>query len=348
VAITKLDIEAFLQLGKGIPVLDARSPSEYAHAHIPKAFSVPIFSDEERKIIGTAYKQESRETAIRLGLQFFGPRMLPLVDEVRDILKARKSETQEVAVHCWRGGMRSAAVAWLLDLYGFKVYLLNGGYKTFRHRMIEQFDRPLKLKILGGYTGSNKTGVLLLMKKKGKNVIDLEGLAGHMGSAFGNLDMIPQPSQEMFENLLGTELLKFSDEEAIWVEGESQRIGLVNIPQSFFLCMRRSPVYFLNIPFDERIKHILTIYGKGSREKILNATVRLQKRLGGLETKNAVNALLENDLEGCFRILLYYYDRLYLKSTLQTDDGEREIINLDSPVTDENKNYDLLMQHGRD
>ena len=347
-SIDKIEIEVFLDLRKRMPVLDVRSPSEYAHAHVPGASSLPIFSDEERKIIGTSYKQESRETAIRLGLQYFGPRMLPLVDEVRALLKSRKSESDEVAVHCWRGGMRSAAVAWLLDLYGFKVYLLQGGYKTFRHSMIEQFERALSLKIVGGYTGSNKTGLLLLMKKKGNNVIDLEGLAGHMGSAFGNLDMIPQPSQEMFENLLGMELLKFSNSETIWVEGESQRIGLVNIPQSFFLCMRRSPVYFLNIPFDERIKHILTIYGKGSREKIMNATVRLQKRLGGLETKNAVNALLEDDLEGCFRILLHYYDRLYLKSTMSATEGEREIVNVDSPVTDENKNYNLLMQHGRD
>lgn len=346
--INKIDIDGFLALGKTVPVLDARSPAEYAHAHIPGAYSVSIFSDEERAIIGTAYKQESREAAIRLGLQFFGPRMLPLIDQVRTLLKDRKAEHNDVAVHCWRGGMRSAAVAWLLDLYGFNVFLLTGGYKTFRHKMISTFERAFTLKIVGGYTGSNKTGLLLFMKKKSENIIDLEGLAGHMGSAFGNLDLIPQPSQEMFENLLGTELMKFSDSETVWVEGESQRIGLVNIPQPFYLCMRRSPVYFLNIPFDERLKHILTIYGKGRREKIMNATVRLQKRLGGLETKNAVTALLEDDLESCFRILLHYYDRLYIKSTHNMEEGQRAIYNIDSAVTDASINYDLLIQHGRD
>jgi tRNA 2-selenouridine synthase len=142
-------------------------------------------------------------------------------------------------------------------------------------------------------------------------------------------------------------LLKYNGEEPIWVEGESQRIGLVNIPPTFFYKMRNSTVYFLDVPFEERLLHILTIYGKGTREKIMNATVRLQKRLGGLETKNAVNALLEDDLAGCFRILLSYYDRLYIKSTMNSDEGERQIIQVSSPVTDPDKNYDLLMQYGR-
>ena len=111
-----------------------------------------------------------------------------------------------VLIHCWRGGMRSAAVAWLLDMYGFKVYTLAGGYKTFRKWVLKQFDEEYSLKILGGYTGSGKTLILQELKRKGYSVIDLENLANHKGSAFGAIGEKPQPTQEMFENSMGTEL----------------------------------------------------------------------------------------------------------------------------------------------
>ncbi|MFZ1858338.1 MAG: rhodanese-like domain-containing protein, partial [Chitinophagaceae bacterium] len=134
-AIEKLHIEKFLELAKQHPVVDVRSPGEYAHAHIPGAYSLPLFTDEERKLVGTAYKQQSREQAIKIGLDFFGGKMRKMVEEVEQFgirsselnsantqLKTQHSKT--VLVHCWRGGMRSAGVAWLLDLYGFKVYTL--------------------------------------------------------------------------------------------------------------------------------------------------------------------------------------------------------------------------------
>lgn len=344
-AIEKLDLQAFMNLPASIPILDVRSPSEFAHAHIPKAFSFPIFSDEERKIIGTAYKQESREIAIRLGLDAFGKKMSAFVLEAEELLKKHKLQQREFRVHCWRGGMRSAAMAWLLDLYGYKVYLLVGGYKSFRKQVIAQFSKPWPLAIIGGYTGSNKTGLLQAMQKKEHAVIDLEKLAGHMGSAFGNLDMIPQPSQEMFENLLGVALQKNSDSSLIWLEGESQRIGLVNIPLDFFKQMREAQLYFLNVPFEPRLKHILSIYGKGQKEKLMNATARLQKRLGGLETKNAISALLEDDLETCFRILLKYYDRVYHRSNNNKSESERPVIEIVSDTTDVPTNYSLLSNH---
>jgi tRNA 2-selenouridine synthase len=346
-AIEKLNIEQFLELPKNVPILDVRSPSEFAHAHIPGAHSFSIFDDEERRIIGTAYKKETREKAIRIGLDAFGKKMSTLVLEAEALLKKEKIESREFRVHCWRGGMRSAAMAWLLDLYGYKVYLLNGGYKSYRRLMVSAFERNWPLVIMGGYTGSNKTGLLLHMKKHSEPVIDLEGLAGHMGSAFGNLDLIPQPSQEMFENVLATELITLKDANQIWLEGESQRIGLVNIPKPLYIQMQAAKYYFLDIPFEERLKHILTIYGKGQREKIMNATVRLQKRLGGLETKNAVSALLEDDLPTCFRILLHYYDRLYLKVSKDKEPNDRKLITIELPDTNAEKNYSRITSHVR-
>jgi tRNA 2-selenouridine synthase len=214
--VEKIDIEQFLELAKHHPVFDVRSPGEYNHAHIPGAISLPLFSDEERKIVGTAYKQESRQQAIKTGLDFFGPKMRKMVEDVESIVGSRESvvvnsqlpthDSRLILVHCWRGGMRSAAVAWLLDLYGFKVYTLIGGYKKFRNHVLDTFQFPFRFNILGGFTGSGKTELLKSLEEKGEKVIDLEGIAQHKGSAFGNIGMPEQPSQEMFENLLAQEV----------------------------------------------------------------------------------------------------------------------------------------------
>ena len=339
-AITKLTIEEFLALAKDHPVLDVRSPGEFAHAHIPGAHSLPLFSDEERKVVGTAYKQESKQKAIKLGLDFFGVKMVKMVEEVEKLIKVQATKyevrTEDdfvhrtsniVLVHCWRGGMRSAGVAWLLDLYGCKVYTLVGGYKVYRKWVLQQFEKEYSINILGGYTGSGKTEVLHSLSKKKECVIDLEALAGHKGSAFGNLGIFNQPSQEMFENLLAREL-KLADDRCqmlgksdtcystsfIWLEDESQRIGEVNIPTVFFKQMRTKKVFFLNIPFGERLDFIVKHYGGFEKNKLVNAIIRIKKRLGGLETKTAINCLIEDDVKGCFAVLLNYYDKHYLKS----------------------------------
>ena len=191
-SLSKINIVNFLELPADIPMIDVRSPGEFEHAHIPGARSLPLFSDEERSEIGTAYKQVSRENAIKIGLKAFGPKRVNMIEAVE--LLAGKN--REVKIYCWRGGMRSGAVAWLLDLYGFKVHVLAGGYKAYRHHALDTLQRTCRFTILGGCTGANKTGLLHQLEKNGAHVIDLEGLAGHKGSAFGNLDLEPQPSQE--------------------------------------------------------------------------------------------------------------------------------------------------------
>jgi tRNA 2-selenouridine synthase len=334
--IQKVTTEEFLQLAKLHPVLDVRSPGEYSHAHIPNAISLPLFTDEERKVVGTAYKQQSKQTAIKIGLDYYGVKMRAMVEEVERMLDVRSKMyapnsqhcTSNIAlVHCWRGGMRSAGVAWLLDLYGFKVYTLIGGYKTYRKWVLAQFEKEYQFKIIGGYTGSGKTVVLKELAKQQKPTIDLEALANHKGSAFGALGEAPQPKQEMFENLLAEKLASVSwslidgtvlstsnhQPSAIYIEDESQRIGNLQIPMPLWYSMRKSPLYFLDIPFEERLNYITQGYGKFEKEQLVNAIIRIQKRLGGLETKNAINHLLENNHKECFRILLTYYDKLYNK-----------------------------------
>ena len=329
-AVQKIDIEQFLALAKEYPVLDVRSPGEYLHAHIPGAFSFPLFSDEERKTVGTTYKQESREQAIKIGLDYFGPKMGKMVEVVEEIIRNRQlaisNEQQEtdnkekqlpiancLLIHCWRGGMRSAAIAWLLDLYGFKVYTLIGGYKKYRNNVLETFKIPFELKIVGGYTGSGKTILLKALKEKGENVVDLEGLANHKGSAFGNIGLPKQPGQEMFENLLAGELRKLQNRN-IWLEDESQRIGLINIPKDLWNQMRESPVYFLEIPFEERLKQIVEEYGVLDAEKMTDAIGRISQKLGNLNAKIAISLLNEGKKAESFDILLKYYDKHYFKS----------------------------------
>ena len=330
--ITRLLIEDFITLSKQYPVFDVRSEGEYQHARFPNAHSLPLFTNEERKVVGTAYKQESKQKAIKLGLEYFGPKMVKMVEEVERVVGGGqltvdsksngKKETKPieiadkvVLVYCWRGGMRSAGVAWLLDLYGFKVYTLVGGYKSYRNWVLRQFEKEYPFKIIGGYTGSGKTEVLHALAQQGETVIDLEGLACHKGSAFGNLGQPQQPKQEMFENLLANALTNASEtNKTIWLEDESQRIGEVNIPISIFKYMRTCRVYFLDIPFEERLNYIVKGYGSFDKEKLINATERIKKRLGGLETQNAVSYLMEDDFQSAFGILLHYYDRLYAKS----------------------------------
>ena len=319
-AIEKTDIEQFLQLATLYPVLDVRSPAEFAHAHIPGAQSLALFTDEERKVVGTAYKQQSRETAIKIGLDYFGPKMRSMVEMAEAICAPQPDANgspaakKTVLVHCWRGGMRSAGVAWLLDLYGFKVYTLAGGYKKFRHWVLNSFTLPWQFKIVGGYTGSGKTELLYLLEKQGAAMADLEHIASHKGSAFGNLGMPPQPSQEMFENLLALQLQNKGLQQTIWLEDESQRIGDVNIPGPLWQTIRQSPLYFIDIPFEERLQCITGWYGRQDKEKVLNAIIRIKTRLGPLETKTAVNFLIEDNLTESFRVLLIYYDKFYKKS----------------------------------
>ncbi len=371
--ILKINIEEFLSLSKNNLLIDVRSPSEYAHAHIPNAVNISLFDDAERKIVGTSYKQQSREDAIKIGLDYFGPKMKRIVEDVEGLAASKKqfakSSLQTVAdcqpptancilIHCWRGGMRSAAVAWLLDLYGFKVCILHGGYKAFRNFVIDQFSKPYNFKIIGGYTGSGKTYLLEALQKNGKTIIDLEGIASHKGSALGGIGMGKQPTQEMFENNLAIELYEKSKtiinnnepiadctlpaDNCIWMEDESQRIGNLILPNVLWASMRNSKVYFLNIPFEERLQFLTVEYGTLKKEELVNAGIRIQKRLGGLETKNYINFLLENNFKEAFRILLAYYDKHYFKGLHNRKNAEQLITKIEAASVDATKNVVLL------
>jgi len=320
-AIAAIDIAQFLHLQSTLPVLDVRSPGEYDHAHFPGAFSLPLFTNEQRKIVGTAYKQESREIAIKIGLDFFGPNMRHVVEQAESI--TRQHHTRHLLVHCWRGGMRSGAIAWLLDLYGFKINTLKGGYKSFRQWTLNYLAQTFPLKVIGGYTGSGKTKLLHHLQEMGEAVIDLEALAGHRGSAFGNLGLPPQPSSEQFENNLALALFqqmafcKAKGKSIIYIEGESRRIGNVNMQYQFYENLVKAPYVFMHVPFEERLAEIVEGYGSFPQENLVNGVSRIAKRLGGQDAKLATELINEGNITEAFRILLAYYDRFYDRSSFE-------------------------------
>lgn len=340
-AATKIDMANCLSM-TGVPVIDVRSPLEYEHAHIPGAVNLPLFGDEERKVVGTTYKQQSREEAIKIGLDYFGPKMRKLVELAEGLVKT--SSSKHIIVHCWRGGMRSAAVAWLLDLYGFKVYVLIGGYKAFRGWVLQHLAEDRKYTILGGYTGSAKTEILKALGERGEKVIDLEGIAHHKGSAFGAIGQKPQPTQEMFENILAINILRAGSDN-IWLEDESQRIGLVNIPHLMWNVIRQKNVFFLDIPFEVRLDHIVNTYGKLNKGDLAAAIIRIKKRLGGLETKNALAYLAEDNIRACFAILLTYYDKLYRKALLNRPDPKPSTIKINPTSFQHGSIVELILQN---
>jgi len=189
----QISITEFLQLSAPVALIDVRTPAEFEKGHIPAAFNVPLFSNEERVKVGTTYKQVGREEAILLGFDLTGSKWSGFIKRALEI-----SPDKKIAVHCWRGGMRSGAMAWALDLYGFEVFVIKGGYKSYRRWAHQQFDRQYPLCILGGMTGSGKTKILHKLSLAGEQVIDLEDLAQHQGSSYGTMNKLVQPTQEQF------------------------------------------------------------------------------------------------------------------------------------------------------
>lgn len=290
-----------------VPILDVRSPGEFKRAHIPNALSLPLFTDEEREKVGICYKHQGKEKAVELGLEFVGPKLVNFVKYAKKV-----AFEGEILVHCWRGGMRSASMAWLLETAGLKVFLLEGGYKSYRNFVLKIQSEPLPLRVLGGKTGSGKTELLREMKNAGFQVIDLEDLAKHRGSAFGHFGLEEQPSSEHFENLLCHEILQLNLEDPIWVEDESRHIGKVFMDLEFYNQLRKAPVLFLDISAEFRLPHLVEVYANYPKEMIVNALDKIKKRLGGNWHQAALQALKEDNFYEVGKISLTYYDKAYL------------------------------------
>ena len=255
-----IHIDRFMELAEKYPVYDARTPDEFQRGHIPGAINLPLFSDEERAQIGTTYVRKGRDTAILEGLDVVGPKMRRLVESVRETASGNT-----ILLHCWRGGMRSGSLAWLLCFCGFSVYLLEGGYKAFRQYVLAAFEMPRWTLILSGATGAGKTEILQNLAASGEQVIDLEKCACHKGSSFGRLGEPDPPSQQHFENILGVQWRKSNPEIPLWLEDESQKIGTRIIPRALWRQIRNSPVIYVKMDARLRTESLLKDYGDFSR-----------------------------------------------------------------------------------
>ncbi len=307
--VTSLALEDFLDAPGHI--FDVRSPSEFAHARIENARSLPLFSDAERAEVGTAYKQQGRDPAVELGLRLAGPRFGDLVANARHTLG-----TETAKVYCWRGGMRSGSVAWLLETAGIRTLLLEGGYKTYRGHALKTLDNISsapgpQIIVLGGMTGSAKTEILHALRELGEQVLDLEGLAQHRGSSYGGLQMPPQPSNEQFENQLAQQWARFNPSKRVWIEDESRSVGRCSIPLTLYSAMEQAKVVAIGKPLEERLDHLMEIYGSSDAEELINATRRIEKRLGSERTRHSIEALESGHYREAFTDILYYYDKSY-------------------------------------
>jgi tRNA 2-selenouridine synthase len=268
-----LSISEFLSLRQSLPVIDVRSEGEFTQGHIPSAVNIPILNNEERKVVGTAYKQQGPTHAVKEGVRLVGPRLSSILEQAEEVAQKR-----EVLVHCWRGGMRSNNFCWLLERIGIKARPLQGGYKAYRAKALESFAGPLKLRVLSGSTGSGKTEILHELKRQGEQVVCLETLANHKGSAFGGLGLGEQPTTEQFENNLFEEILQLDATKRIWIEDESIAIGKIFIPEPLWKNLRNSTIVRLEVPKEVRVQRLVQEYGGVSAEQLLESMKRMLAR----------------------------------------------------------------------
>lgn len=304
----KHNLASFLRLAENQPILDVRSPGEFEQGRLPNSHNMPLLNNEERAIVGTIYKQVGPKEAFKRGLEIIGPKMVHFIEYAESL------QSESLLVHCWRGGQRSQSVAQLLGAYGFQVGVLEGGYKTYRCEALAFFEQSLPLIVLTGYTGSLKTEVLHELAGLGEQVIDLEGLACHQGSAYGRQASQIQPTAEHFQNLLFEDFRAKDQSKRIWLEDESMRIGGVNMTEALYHQKNDAPCVFLDIPIEARVANLVANYGNQDVDRLIKATRSIQKKLGKKEAEEVIQYIESGVAPEAARIILKYYDKRYAKS----------------------------------
>ncbi len=321
----------FLQTCTQRVLFDVRAPGEFRQGHIPGAHSFPLFTDVERAEVGTLYKQKGKDHAMLRGLEIVGPKLASFVKAAKKLTGNRG-----LAVHCWRGGQRSQSMAWLFRQSGFDVVTLDGGYKAFRRYALDTFEQHcLSLIVLGGKTGTGKTKILHALQAQGEQVIDLEGLAHHKGSAFGHIGEPEQPTVEQFENNLFEKILELDPKRRVWIENESQSIGRVFVPQAFWLHMKVAPLYNVEIPFEKRIWNLVDDYTGISPAALEAAFRKIERKLGGQHLKAALEALRLGDPATAAAIALKYYDKTYQFGLENNSSPEIKLLNFSTESPEE-------------
>ena len=313
-------------------IIDVRSPAEFHEDHIPGAINLPVLSDEERAEVGTIYKQESRFLARRVGAAHVARN----VARHLEITLADKSAGYRPLLYCWRGGMRSNAMATILDQVGWRTGVLKGGYKSWRRSVVSGLrdsNAPLNVILLDGQTGTAKSEILGRLAALGVQTLDLESLAAHRGSVFGGLDTKKQPGQKFFESQLWHALRLIDHNRPILVEAESNRIGRCEVPQRLWQSMIAAPRIIVSSKAKNRADYLVGAYADITRnsDKINAAIDRLApyqskeqlttwRELAAAEDYGALAASLMQD----------HYDPLYDRSRARRSDKTLAAFSLDS------------------
>jgi tRNA 2-selenouridine synthase len=324
--------EAAAKLGEFDAIIDARSPAEYAEDHLPGAINWPVLDDDERRVVGTEYKQVSTFDARKRGAAIVARR----IAEHLEAHAQDKPQNWHPLVYCWRGGQRSGALSWFLGQVGFRVQVLQGGYTAFRTVVREQLDAlpgTLCFVVVGGRTGSGKTRLLQALREAGGQVLDLEALARHRGSVLGGLPHEGQPSQKAFEMALWQALSRFDAARPVFVESESRRIGQLHLPEALIERMRaHGRCVIVQMPDDARVQLLLEEYGFYADQvdrfcEHLGALVELRGKaqVGQWQAQARAGqwAALFADL------MAQHYDPLYLRSSERHFAGYADALTLD-------------------
>lgn len=303
-----VEVDEFLA---GEVIVDVRTPAEFEAGHIPGAINVPLFTNQERVVIGTLYVRTGREEAIEKGLEFVGPRMADIVRHAK-----RASQGRTVYVHCWRGGMRSGSVGWLLSTAGLDVRILKGGYKAYRSSFEQMLEnQKWDIVLLSGSTGCGKTELLHHLERMGEQVLDLEGLAHHKGSVFGGLGQMAQPTTEQFINKLHHRFRELDPTRRVWCEGESISIGHVFMPQRLYNLMRQGQQIEVEMSVEQRMNRLMVEYGDFASSDLIASFEKIRKRFGFDQTKLAIELVEQGDIRSAAKMALKYYDKVYKKNT---------------------------------
>lgn len=297
-------------------LIDARTPAEFALDHIPGAINCPVLDDEERRIVGTLYKQQGAFEARRVGAAMVAAN---LARHLREQFADRPARWKPL-VYCWRGGLRSGSMVTWLRLVGWDAQQLAGGYKSFRHHVLAQLEAlcpQLQLRVVSGTTGSAKTRVLQALAAQGAQVLDLEDCARHKGSLLGALPGVAQPSQKAFDTRVVSVLESIDPSRPLYVEGESAKIGRLTLPLTLLARMRASPCIEIQATPQARLAYLLRDYAYlGDDRQALAAQLGRLKELQGKETVQRWQAWAEaGALPNLFaELMALHYDPHYKNS----------------------------------
>ena len=314
-------------------IIDVRSSSEFAEDRIPGAINLPVLNDAERAEVGTIYKQFSPFQARKIGASIVSKNISIHLNEHF----LNKDKNYQPLIYCWRGGQRSASLAMVLSQIGWRVTLLEGGYKTYRNYVRQQLDnlpRQLTYKVLCGLTGSGKTHILRKMPQRGFQVLDLEALANHRGSLLGEEwqgKPSPQPSQKYFETLLLQALKNLNPHQTVWLESESNKIGQVYLPQSLSEIMKQSSCVEIKLPLNVRVKFLLDEYPHlVDNPEILKVKLeQLKSNCGWKKISQWYGMINNQDWESFVKdILASHYDPTYSKSMQQNFNKIEQVVSL--------------------